>query len=464
MTVVLGPNGKRVAAKSNPLAGRPRVVRGGRNLDLLELDYSEAYAKIYASQPWVAAAVNKLARGVARLPAKSYRDTDEGNPEYLRPRAAPAHPLPVLLSRPYPRANRFKLLEATVGSLAIWSKACWWKYRPGAGQAPVELWPLPWQYMSTHVGGNQGVDLFEYNGPAGRKFFHPDDVVYFEWWSPAGEQGTSPFEQLRLTLALEEAGRRYAVSSFANGVRPSGALKIPRTLEPHEKEELRAEIQLMNGGPDAAFRLALLDGGMEWVPFSGSAVDAQTIEHRKLNREEVCAVFDIPPPVLHILDRATFSNISEQNKALYRETLGPWLTMIEETIDAQLIWGEPDFAGTYVEFDLNEVLKADLVQRAQAYRLMETTLTANERRALENRRPIGDANDPANPANGILYPLNSGIILPDGTLLEAPEPAAGAGVEGALAALVDERVAAALDERDLATVAPSADPVTVPAE
>lgn len=458
MTVIVGPDGKRTAVKSNPLAGRPRVVRGSRNLELLELDYAAAYAKIYASQPWVAAAVNKLSRGVARLPFKSYRDTPEGNPEYLRPRARPAHPLPVLLSRPYPRGSRFKLLEATVGSLAIWSKAAWWKYRPGPGQAPVELWPLPWQYMSPHVGGSDGVDLFEYNGPAGRKFFHPDDVVYFEWWSPAGEQGTSPFEQLRLTLALEEAGRRYAVASFANGVRPSGALKIPRALEPGEKDELRAELQALHGGPDAAFRVALMDAGMEWVPFSGNAVDAQTIEHRKLNREEVCAVYDIPPPVLHILDRATFSNISEQNKALYRETLGPWLTMLEETIEAQLIWGEPEFAGTYVEADLNEVLKADLVQRATAYRQMETTLTANERRALENRPPIGDVSDPANPANGILYPLNSGIILSDGTVLEPTEAAAGATIEGALAQLVDERLQAALE---LAGVAPSADGVTL---
>lgn len=457
MTVLVGPDGKRLAIKSNPLAGRSRVVRGGRSIDFDQLGYSEAYARIYASQPWVAAAVNKLARGVARLPLKTYRDTPEGDREYLRPRDTPAHPLPVLFSRPYPRGSRFKLIEATVGSLAVWSKAAWWKYRPGPGRAPVELWPLPWQYMQHHVGGELGVESFEYNGPAGRKFFLPDDVVFFEWWSPAGEAGTSPLEQLRITLALEDAGRRYAVSSFANGVRPSGALKIPRTLEPGEKEELRAELQTMNGGPDAAFRLALLDGGMEWVPFSGNAVDAQTIEHRKLNREEVCAVFDIPPPVLHILDRATFSNISEQNKALYRETLGPWNGLLEDTIEAQLIWGEADFAGTTVEIDLNKVLEADLIQRAQSYRLLETTLTANERRALENRRAIGSVDDDTNPANGILYPLNSGIILPNGTVLEPASDSAGQ-LEGALAALIDQR----LEER--LALAPSADPVTVPAE
>lgn len=414
MTVVITPEGK-----SHPLAGQSRetTYTSRRQLDSTILGFGEQYAKLYSEQPWIFAVVNKLSRGVARLPLKSYlREGDET--EELGPRDAPAHPLPVLLTTPHPKGSQLSLLEATVGNLAIYGHAAWWKFRPSAGRAPVELWPLPWQHMSFKTSKDGTVQLYEYNGPAGRKAFLADDIVHFAWWSPHGLQGTSPLEPLRVTLALEDAGRRYAVSSFAHGARPSGAVTTPKSLDPDSREELRQELQLVNSGPDNAFRIALMDGGMDWKPFAHTAQEAETIAHRKLNREEVCAVYDIPPPVVHILDRATFSNIREQNLALYREALGPWLEMIAQTVEAQLLWGENEYANTYVEFNLDAVLQADIEKRAAAYKSLEQTLTLNERRRLENKPPIGDPADDANPANGVLLPLNGALVLRNGTVLQ----------------------------------------------
>lgn len=455
MTVIVS-GGKAVAAKSSPYAGsaRPQTYRGGRSLRVDSVAWNETYAKIYAGQPWVYAVVNKLSRGVARLPLKSYRRDDAGAIQYLRPTDGDAHPLPVLLSRPYPRGSRFGLIEATVGNLAIYGNAAWWKFRPGPGRAPVELWPLDWRCMTIRTNTDAEVDYYEYDGPAGKRKFLADDIVHFQWWSPMGPAGTSPLEPLRVTLALEDAGRRYAVSSFSNGARPSGAVTTPKTLDPDVKEELRAEIQQMNAGPDAAFRVALMDGGMDWKPFAHTSQEAETIAHRKLNREEVAGAYDMPPPVIQILDNATYSNITEQNKALYRETLGPWTTMLEETIAAQLLWGEPDFATAYTEFDMAEVLKSDLVQRAQAYKLLENTMTVNERRALENRDPIGEIDDEANPANGILLPLNMAVLMPDGSLVATGGTGGGNptdGVAAALSAAISDEVNAALEQIRLET-------------
>lgn len=455
MTVVVS-NGKAVVVrerKSYPLStpGRSTTVRGGRSIDFPQLGLSEAYSRIYSSQPWVFALVNKLSRGVARLPLKSYLNIGDDR-EYLRPRDVEPHPLPTLLHRPHPRGSRFSLVEATVGNVAIYGKALWWKYRPGPGQAPTELWPLDWRWIEMRTGESAPIDYFVYNGPAGRKVFLPDDVVYFSWWSPAGEAGTSPLEPLRQTLALEDAGRRYAVSSFANAARPAGAVTHPKTLDPKQKEELRAELVGANQGPDQAFRIALLDGGLDWKPFSHTAQEAQTIEHRKLNREEVCAVYDVPPPMVHILDKATFSNIDEQHRMLYQDTLGPWLSFIEETVDAQLLSSELAFAGTEVEFDLNEVLKADVAKRAAAYRQLETTLTANERRALENRSKI---DHPA--ADAILVPANMTAIGAGGYELPAGGGGAASDVGAALSAMIDERVSALVDERVAAALEASGD-------
>lgn len=423
MTVVAGPDGRLRAVaerKSWPLSGlgRPTRYSSSRAVVFDALQLSATYAQIYGSQPYIFALVNKLARGVARLPLKQFNRAAND----ARERLDPAHPLRMLIEQPFPRGSRFQLIEATVGNLCIYGNAAWWKYRGGPGKPPEELWPLDWRYMSFKSGDTVPVDHYEYDGPAGRRKFLADDIVHFHWWSPRGPQGTSPLEPLRETLALESAGKRYAISSFAHGARPSGAVVTPKTLDPKQKEELRDELQTLNAGPDNAFRLALLDGGMDWKPFGHTAQEAETIEHRKLNREEACAVYDVPPPVVHILDRATFSNVSEQNKALYRETMGPYEVMLEETIEAQLIRDELAFLGTYCEFDLAEVLKADLPQRAAAYKQMENTISINDRRRLENLPPIGDPLDETNPANGILMPLNMAIVLQTGDVLTPAAP------------------------------------------
>lgn len=151
---------------------------------------------------------------------------------------------------------------------------------------------------------------------------------------------------------------------------------------------------------DNAFKLAVLEGGLDWKPMSHSLVDAQVVETRRLTREECAAAYDVPPPVVGILDRATFSNITEQHIMLYQDTFGPWLTMIEETLQTQLIDPEPLLAGQYVEFDLNEVLKGNPKERFEALKAADF-LTPNEKRALENRDRVDDPR-----ADMLWMPLN----------------------------------------------------------
>jgi HK97 family phage portal protein len=388
MTVLVVKGGHRVPVtgrKAWPLAGLgvagdpydgwlPRSIEliGGTSL---------SYARIYRTQPWVYIVVNKLARGVARLPLKTYL-LDGNDREFVRD-----HPLARLIKRPNPRAPAFRLKEAIVGSLAIYAHALVWKYRPRIGAPPSELWPLNWQHVTIVPGETRPIDGYVYHGPVGRRFFRPEDVIHLEWWGPEG-RGVSPLEPLRRTLLMEDAGQRYAIGSFANAARPSGFLKTTRPLDDEEKEELRAELATTHQGPDNAFRIALLEAGMEWEPAQHTAQEAEVIAHRKLNREEVAAVYDIDPTQIGILDRATFSNVTEAHRALYQDTYGPWTTLVEETLDAQLVeeeratWGD-----VFLEFDFNEVLKGNPRERSEAYQRQRdaSVATPNELRRAENR-------------------------------------------------------------------------------
>lgn len=399
MTVIVTKGGERlpVGAKSSPIAGSyPPASRrfdysGDGGIELIGYSGASSYASLYRDQHWVRVAVDKLARGVARLPLLGYGHGDEATND--RERLGRDHELSRLLKRPYPRGSRFRLVESIVGHVAIYNSALVAKYRPGPGRPVEELWPVPWRIVSPITGDDGMILAYEVRGPAGAsKFLLAEDCIHFRYFD-----GVSPLRSLARTLALEDAAQRYGIASFANAARPSGAFVSAQALRPEKKTELQAQLAGAWSGIDNSFKTLLLDAGLDYKTFGGSATDAQTIEHRKLNREEVCAAFDIPPPILHILDRATFSNIDEQHRMWYQDTLGPWLTMIEDTIEAELLEGELAFADTFVEFNLNEVLRGDPQKRAEAYSkfLTSGTYTINELRRLENlpriEHPLADA-------------------------------------------------------------------------
>jgi len=380
-----------------------------------------SYQQLYEEQPWVAVSVNKLARQVARLPLYAHRLVEgtrwEGESEPLEL----DHPLARLLACPWPRAGELHLKQKALFPALVHGNAALAVFREAAGGPPSSLVPLDYRYLTAHcLGGDGEIDVWE-TGQAGRsRMLAREDVLHFAWEGGAGDLGVSPLKQLGTTLRTEDAAQRYQSSSFDNGARPSGALVLPQDarLDADERQELREEIRGQHAGVDQAFKVALLSGGMDWKPFSHTAVEAELIEQRRLTREEVAAVYDIPPPLIGILDHATYSNVAEMHRMLYGMVLGPWLTLIEDTIKAQIIDSYEPWAqeGLFVAFDLAEVLKGDALKEIQAVReaIQTGVMTVNEgRRRLNMSRYDDDA------ADELLIPANN----------LAPLRVAGSGVE-----------------------------------
>ncbi len=369
------------------------------------------YAEMYRSQIWVTVVVNKLARGIARLPLKVYRDVGE---ERMRVRSGG---LVDLIDAPAPGWFPFRLKEATVADLLVHGNALWRIRRPRAGATPTGLNVVPWERVTV----NKTADVFTIRHEGRTERVMAGDVVHFRWWSTGGApDGMSPLEPLRNTLELEHEASTAALGGFRNKMRPGGALETDRTLEPDQKQELRDEIDLAYVGAANSGRPMLLDNGLKWVSHSQTNEAAQLVEHRKLTREEVAAALDIPPPLIGILDKATFSNISEQHRMLYMDTMGPPLALLEETIQAQLIRQVPEWDGVFCEFDLAEVMKGDVKERSEAYQryLQSGVMTPNELRRLENLPPVADPR-----ADALLLPLNMQAVHPD---LPAQEEATNA--------------------------------------
>lgn len=375
------------------------------------------YAQVYKSQVWVAALVNKLAFGVARLPLKVY---SRGADNAARTEARDT-PYARLLRSPNERHDPFFFWLWTVSTFEVYGEALWVKQRPRAGAPPVGLYPVHPSNIVTRRDDNGDLVYGYYNGNAATPLIEWPyyDVVHFRSYNPLDQvRGMSRLEPLRQTILNEDAARRASAAFWSKGGRPSVIAHHPSTLSEGAQARLKATMDAQSG-VDNFGRTLLLEEGMTATVVPLNAEEMQYIESRKINREEACGIYDVPPPVVHILDRATFSNITEQMRSMYRDTMAPRLGLFESVLDSQL---RPDFdpqGNLYAEFLLDEVMRGAFEQRAVATQsaIFSGQLTPNEARRLDNLPPLegGDR----------LY-INAGAI----PLVDAAQsPATGTTVE-----------------------------------
>lgn len=356
-----------------------RVWTDGTTGGLIPLAGSvwRSYAEIYRTQVWVAVCVNKLAKGVAALPLKSYGTDPNGGRFRLR-----NAPLATLIARPHPDLPPTLWKQTIVGDLAVYGNAYLLKAgAKSASEIPQALAPLPPYGWRLDEHGD-----YVLKAPSGDEVTYPRwQLIHLRHWSPrSGGFGMSPLEPLRETLALQDAAQRLSRASYTNGARPSGVLTTDQTLSNETVNRLRENMRQLHGGVDNAYKLAIFEAGLQWQPLAFNLNDSAVVPQRQLAREEVAAAYDLPQSAIGILDHATYSNITEQNRML-GDTYKAWCALIEEGLMLGLA-DVPEFAGNFVEFDLNALTQATQATRYQAYQSALTAgwLTQNEVRKLEN--------------------------------------------------------------------------------
>lgn len=332
--------------------------------------WPSAYSGIYSRQLWVYVVVSKLAKAAARLPLPVYEHN-----ELDRPRRDD-HPMAQLLAKPNPRMSGFDLWLWTSSTFDIYGDTFWFKRR--ANGRVVGLFPLHPSSMTYDDGWN-----FD-NGKLRMTDIADEDLVIFRGFHPDNlDRGMSPLEPLRSTLENEWHARAATSSFWRRGARPGMALSHPGQLSEPAQNRLKAQMDAVAAGSDKTGVTIVLEEGMEPKTMTLTAEEAQYIETRKLNREEVCAAYDVPPPVVHILDRATFSNITEQMRSMYRDTMAPRLRGFEAAIEMGLRsvdWPDDD---VYAEFLMDDVLRGDFETRQDALN-KASHMTIAEKRKVEN--------------------------------------------------------------------------------
>ena len=357
------------------------------------------YATLYRTQPNVRTCVDFLARNIAQLGLHVYRrvsDTDR--------KRETEHPLARLLEQPLPPAmklTRYRMVERIVGDLGVYYNAFLLKMpRTGGG---LSLVPVP--PMIVTVTGALFPESYEIqlNG----KVYKPDpeEIIHIRGYAPDSlHSGISPLETLRRVLAEEASMGDYREVFWRNSARMQGIIQRPKDAGDWSdlaRERFMADWAALHTGKENSGKTAILEEGMEWRETSFNAQESEYLAGRKLTREECARAYHIPLTMVGILDHATFSNIKEQHKHLYQDSLGPWLAMIEQDLELQLLADFADADKLYIEFNIAEKLQGSFEEQVLSLQsaVGRPWMTANEARARMNLPSVEEGDTLVTPLN-----------------------------------------------------------------
>lgn len=360
-------NGQYVSLAPQMLSDRNPTVAGGwysGHTGLFLHNRFATYAALYRTQPWVAAPVDKISNGVARLSLKVWSLADPENKSEDTTGA-----FAKLLDAPYSGMTRYQFYRWFQATYEIYGEAFLLKLRDENGKV-AQLIPMHPAVTQVERAGNgvtwpgaQPGDVRYRFTTNPNQFFSESDVVPYLRYNPDDTmRGISRLEPLRSTYANELAARTATASWWEKMGRPSMVLSTDKRLTPDAKERLKKSWDSTHGGAGNAGGTVVLEEGLKADAMQLTAEEMQYIESRRMNREEVCSVYDIPPTALHILDNATYSNITEQFVSLYRDTMMPRLEELENVINTYV---GVEFPGNRVaKFAVDEMLRGDFQTRA----------------------------------------------------------------------------------------------------
>lgn len=329
--------------------------------------------------------VRVLSEAVAGLPLHLYRYTDDGSKE-----KATDHPLYfVLHDEPNPEMTSFVFRETLMTHLLLWGNAYAQIIRNGKGEV-VALYPLMPNRMTVDRD-EKGQLYYEYQTSTdearttkgGMVRLKPSDVLHVPGLGFDGLVGYSPIAMAKNAIGLAIAAEEYGSKFYANGAAPSGVLEHPGVLK--DPAKLRDSWTQTFGGSSNSNKVAVLEEGVKYTPISIAPNEAQFLETRKFQINEIARIFRVPPHMIGDLDRSTFSNIENMSLEFVKYTLEPWLVRWEQSMMRVLI-SQNDKSQYFIKFNVDGFLRGSYQERMQGYSvgIQNGFMCPNDVRSLEN--------------------------------------------------------------------------------
>ena len=374
----------------------------------------------------VYACVRVLSEAVAGLPLHVYRYKEDGSRE-----KALKHPLyRILHDEPNPEMSSFNFRETLMGHLLLYGNAYAQVIRNGRGEV-AGLYPLMPAKMTVDrdSGGNlyylysRGSDDAPEAGESGQVYLPPDQVLHIPGLGYDGIVGYSPIAMAKNAVGLGIATEEYGAKFFANDASPSGILEHPGVLKNPDK--VRESWNKLFRGSVNSHQIAVLEEGLKYQPIGISPDQAQFLETRKFQLNEIARIFRVPPHMVGDLEKSSFSNIEQQSLEFVKYTLEPWLMRWEQAMGRRL-FTESEKESYFIRFNVEGLLRGDYESRMNGYAVARQNgwMSANDIRELENLDRI--------PAE-----LGGDLYLVNGSMTKLADAGAFAGNTGGDAGAAD---------------------------
>lgn len=353
----------------------------------------------------VYACVRILSEAIAGLPLHMYRYEADGSKK-----KAIDHPLyRILHDEPNPEMTSFIWRETAMSHLLLWGNAYMQIIRNGKGEV-IGLYPLMPSRMKVDRD-SKGRLYYEYqtmseDAPTMKGAvvqLDPSEVLHIPGLGFDGVVGYSPIAMAKNAIGLSIAAEEYGSKFYANGAAPSGVLEHPNVLK--DPAKVRDSWNAAFGGSSNSHRVAVLEEGMKYTPISINPNEAQFLETRKFQIDEIARIFRVPPHMVGDLEKSSFSNIEQQSLEFVKYTLDPWVYRWEQALSRALLSDE-EKKQYFFKFNVDGLLRGDYASRMQGYATARQNgwMSANDIRELENLDRV-----PAE-LGGDLYLVNGNML------------------------------------------------------
>ena len=333
----------------------------------------------------VYACVRILSEAVAGLPLHLYRYGEKGTKE-----KAIDHPLYHLLhDEPNPEMTSFIFRETLMTHLLLWGNAYAQIIRNGKGEI-LALYPLMPNRMRVDRD-KAGEIVYEYTRSSDDArtssgtvvLLKAKDVLHIPGLGFDGLVGYSPIAMARNAIGLAMATEEYGAKFFANGATPGGVLEHPGVLK--DPARVRESWNSVYQGSGNSHRIAVLEEGMKYTPIGIAPNEAQFLETRKFQINEIARIFRVPPHMVGDLEKSSFSNIEQQSLEFVKYTLDPWVIRWEQSIHRALL-AKDEKDTMFVKFNVDGLLRGDYASRMNGYAvgIQNGFMSPNDVRELEN--------------------------------------------------------------------------------
>ncbi len=293
--------------------------------------------------------------------------------------------------------------------LLLWGNAYAQIIRNGRGEV-IALYPLMPDRMTVDRD-SRGRIYYEYArsesdantlGKKSSVILSPEDVFHIPGLGFDGLVGYSPIAMAKQAIGMGLACDEYGASFYQNGAQPGGVLEHPNVLK--DPKRVRESWNAIYQGSKNAHRIAVLEEGMTYKPITISPEQAQFLETRKFQIDEIARIFRVPPHMIGDLEKSSFSNIEQQSLEFVKYTLAPWISRWEQAIQRSLLLMS-ERTRYFARFNVEGLLRGDYQSRMNGYAVARQNgwMSANDIRELESLDMIPDEQ------GGNLYLINGNM-------------------------------------------------------